>query len=181
MTEAFFHEQMSRLVGLRWVPQDMTTHWEGLRELPEAVLVAAVSVAGRTRVDFPTPHELRQDADVGRRATTALEEVDRTTVLAQPYTVTIPHTKTSVRITKEWTYCCDECRDTGWREWWCGKTPDSWPSPSWRRARACVKRHDHDPHHWVEHCPCATSNTALIRKRANEEQYASKRLGKHGT
>jgi len=175
MTETFFNEQMSRLVGLRFVPRDMTTHWEGLRELPEDVLVAAVSMAGRTRVDFPTPHELRQDADAGR-TTTTLEEPDRTTALEQPYTVTIPDSNTSVIVDREWTYCCDECSDSGWRHWWCGPPPNL--SPPWQLERSCDRNRDHAPHAWIGHCACSASNSALVRKRTNQAQYAVKRLEK---
>jgi hypothetical protein len=79
MTETFFNQQMSRLIGLRFVPGDMTTHWEALQDLPEEVLSRAVAHAGRTRVDFPTPYQLRQDADMSGTAT-FVSESDRSVV-----------------------------------------------------------------------------------------------------
>ena len=62
----WFREQMTRLMGLKFAPADLTTHWEALSDVPEPVLAAAVSRAQRSRVDFPTPIELRQDADAVR-------------------------------------------------------------------------------------------------------------------
>ena len=168
MTETFFNEQMSRLIGLRFVPGDMTTHWEALHDLPEEVLATAVGLAGRTRVDFPTPYQLRQDADLGRTATVA-PEPDRTVPLDEPFTVTIPHTQSTVRITREWTYCCDDCSDGGWRSLWCGDPAQKKP---WHLDRACDIPRSHPPHEWVEPCACYATNPALLRKRAAQQQYA---------
>jgi hypothetical protein len=183
MTQEFFHAQMARLVGLRWVPRDMTTHWEALRTLPDAVLDAAVAVAGRTRVDFPTPHELRQDADSVRTAIDVPDDPDRSTALDQPYTVILPHSDTPIRISREWSYHCDYCSDIGWRRWWCGdppmplrlvtSDPVALPVPS---GRACDRYHPHGSHEWVAPCECAEHNPALIRKRHNQERYAARQL-----
>jgi hypothetical protein len=176
MTDAFFREQMSRLVGLRFVPADMTTHWEALHDLPEAVLVAAVSRAGRTRVDFPTPHELREDAD-RTGVTPAPPMLDQTTVLDQPYTILIPHTHTHVQVTTQWTYCCDHCSDSGWRQWWCG---DGNPDTIFHDEQSCDRVSPHDGHEWVGPCACLSTNQAIARKRAIHRQYAE-RLEARGT
>jgi hypothetical protein len=168
MTETFFNEQMSRLIGLRFVPSDMVTHWEALHDLPEDVLTNAVSLAGRTRVDFPTPHQLRQDADMGRTVTVA-HEPDRAVTLDQPFTVTIPQTQSSVHITREWTYYCEYCSDGGWRSLWCGDPTQKKP---WHLDCACNIPRTHPPHEWVEQCVCYSSNPALLRKRVAQQHYA---------
>jgi len=168
MTEAFFYAQMARLIGLKFVPGDMTTHWEALREMPDEVLIAAVTVAGRTRVEFPTPHELRQDADMGRSRVLS-EEEDRSVLLESPYVVEVPQTTARVRIAREWVYYCEHCSDSGWRSWWCGVETHRKP---WQRAALCALHRTHDAHEWVEHCPCYDSNPALVRKRAAVVQYA---------
>jgi hypothetical protein len=169
MTDTFFNEQMSRLIGLRFVPGDMTTHWEALRDLPEDVLANAVSLAGRTRVDFPTPYQLRQDADLGHTVTVA-PEPDRAMTLDEPFTITLPHTQSTVRITQEWTYYCEHCSDGGWRSLWCGDPAQKKP---WQKMGACDTPQPHVPHEWVEHCVCYTSNPALLRKRAAQQRYAA--------
>ena len=168
MTEAFFYAQMARLVGLKFVPGDMTTHWEALREMPDEALIAAVTLAGRTRVEFPTPHELRQDADMGRIRVLS-EEEDRSVLLEMPYVVEVPQTTARVRIEREWVYYCEHCSDSGWRSWWCGVETHRKP---WQRAALCALHRTHDAHEWVEHCPCYDSNPALVRKRAAVVQYA---------
>jgi hypothetical protein len=168
MTETFFNEQMSRLIGLRFVPGDMTTHWEALHDLPEDILATAVGLAGRTRVDFPTPHQLRQDADMGRTVTVA-HEPDRAVTLDEPFTVIVPHTQSTVRITREWTYYCEHCSDGGWRSWWCGDPAQKKP---WQATCACDTPQPHTPHEWVEHCVCYATNPALLRKRTAQQRYA---------
>jgi|TARA_R110000824_G_scaffold100768_1_gene239465 hypothetical protein len=168
MTETFFKEQMSRLIGLRFVPGDMTTHWEALQDLPDDVLANAVGLAGRTRVDFPTPHQLRQDADLGRTVTVS-QEIDRSAILDEPFNVVVPQTHSSIRITREWTYYCDHCSDSGWRSWWCGEPVQKNP---WQSSQPCDSTRDHASHEWVEHCVCYSSNPALLRKRTAQQQYA---------
>ena len=174
MTEPFFYAQMARLVGLKFVPGDMTTHWEALRDLPDEVLTAAVTVAGRTRVEFPTPHELRQDADMGRIRVLA-EEEDRSVLLEMPYVVEVPYATAPVRIQREWIYYCERCRDTGQESFWCGVETHRKP---WHRAALCGLHRAHNAHEWVEHCPCYDSNPALIRKRAAVVQYAVAKTAK---
>jgi hypothetical protein len=174
VTEAFFNRQMSRLIGLRFVPADMTTHWEALCDLPEEVLSQAVSLAGRTRVDFPTPHQLRQDADMGRTVTLT-NEPDRSAALDEPFSVTVPHTHSSLHITREWAYYCDHCSDSGWRSWWCGEAAGKKP---WQSVWSCDTPREHGDHEWVEHCVCYTSNPDLLRKRAAQQQYAARDASK---
>jgi hypothetical protein len=177
MTDAFFHTQMARLIGLKFVPGDMTTHWEALQDLPEEVLIDAVSRAGRTRVDFPTPHELRQDADMGRTITLP-EEEDRTVALDEPYTVYVPHSPAPLHIRREWTYYCTHCSDSGWRSSWCGEQTFKKP---WQESELCGLYREHAAHEWVIHCLCYTSNPALVRKRSAQQQYAVTRTAKGKT
>jgi|TARA_R110001583_G_scaffold5456_7_gene29230 hypothetical protein len=169
MTSEFFHDQMARLIGLRFVPSDMTTHWEALRDLPDDVLTAAVTRAGRTRVEFPTPYELRQDAD--RIRTDTPPPPDESTALEEPYTIVIPQSNTSVLVTHEHTYHCEDCRDTGWYDRWCG---DVALKPPWMSVQVCKRYDGHAAHGWMEPCVCASHNPALIRKQTNQQQYAEK-------
>ena len=157
MTDAFFREQMSRLVGLGFVPGDMT-----------------VSRAGRTRVDFPTPLELREDADRAG-VSSSPPTVDQMTQLAEPYTLIIPHTSTTVRVTKQWTYCCDHCSDSGWRSWWCG---DGEVNTIFHDEQACDRPQPHTGHEWVGPCACVSTNPALARKRDAQRQYAERRAAR---
>jgi hypothetical protein len=174
VTEDFFGEQMARLCGLRFVPPDLVTHWEALHDLPDEVLAGAVSLAGRTRVDFPTPVQLRQDADKGRRPWTHDDTTDHSTLLPEPYTVVVPHTNTAILVTREWRYHCDDCSDGGWRSRWCGDPTHQQP---WHRAGPCAGRGDHPAHEWVERCPCAETNPALVKKRALGQKYAEPEKG----
>tara|TARA_R110002110_G_scaffold250425_1_gene466535 strand:+ start:888 stop:1418 length:531 start_codon:yes stop_codon:yes gene_type:complete len=170
MTSEFFHDQMSRMVGLKFVPGDMTTHWEALRDLPEDVLREAVTRSGRTRVEFPTPFELRQDADrIRTNPPPALP--DESKALEEPYTIHLGKSKKSVRVTREHVYHCAECRDSGWRGWWCG---DVAHKPPWCAIRTCGRHDGHGAHDWTEPCVCATHNPVLLRKQANQHHYAEK-------
>jgi hypothetical protein len=66
VTRDLFAAQMRRMNGLRFAPADLSTHWAGLGDLPLDVLTRAVERSIRTRSDFPTPVEVRQDADLSR-------------------------------------------------------------------------------------------------------------------
>jgi hypothetical protein len=172
MTWPDFSAQMHRLAGLRFAPTDLTTHWEGLRGVPLPVLTAAVSLAQKTRSAFPTPVELREDADrvahtVVVRAPEATREVD----LEQPFTITVPQAGVVVSVTREWRYHCETCADSGWASVWCGDGPS--PKP-WHTLVTCARRHPHDPHGFVRACVCWETNPALVRRRAAQQQYAEK-------
>lgn len=175
MTWEFFETQMQRLRGLRFVPADMTTHWEALSELPESALEAAVSRAQRTRVDFPTPVELRQDADQAAPMQ-AEPEPDRSGALSEPRAIVVGNDASDVHltlpVTRTWTYYCDVCGDSGWRGLWCGGDPKP---KSWLEHRTCGRRDSrHLPHEWVEPCPCAEWNPAIKRRKEAEGKYAAK-------
>lgn len=173
MTVAFFREQMTRLMGLRFAPADFDTHWEALHELPPDVLEAAVTRAQRTRVEFPTPVELRMDADIARpRAVAVLDAPERETPLEQPYAIPFPQAGKSIPVQRIWKYYCEACSDLGWQSVWCGdpKNPSRKP---WQEPRTCDRRGEHAPHEWVRHCGCFDTNPALVRKREANARYAA--------
>jgi hypothetical protein len=66
MTREVFNAQLKRLIGLKFAPASLDTHWEALHELPEAELEAAVSIAVKACDDFPSPAELRRLTRAGR-------------------------------------------------------------------------------------------------------------------
>lgn len=59
----WFTAQMGRMADLRNPPSSLHMHWEGLQTIPVADLDRAVTKAIQTRSWFPSPVELRQDAD----------------------------------------------------------------------------------------------------------------------
>jgi hypothetical protein len=175
VTLEFFKEQMHRMVGLRFAPADYDTHWEGLRELPDAVLEAAVGRAVKTRADFPTPWELRQDADqvAGRVRTMEPDDDQRRTPLVEPFEIVYPLGGAPIPVRETWSYYCETCSDGGFESVWCGdiKAPSRAP---WMYPRTCERRKAHAPHEWVRQCACWDTNPALIRKRENQRKYAEK-------
>lgn len=176
MTDAFFREQMARLAGLRFVPAELTTHWEALYDLPEDALEAAVSRAQRTRVDFPTPIELRQDADQATARPSAIDpdpgrgsDHEPRTIIAKIDDLAERH----FRITREWKYYDDACSDTGWVSVFCGSEAHPQRKPWWA-VRTCDRRGDHAPHEWVFQCSCAEWNPAIKRRKERDGKYAEK-------
>lgn len=175
MTQAFFEEQMHRLSGLRFRPADLDTHWEGLQEIPDEVLTAAIDRAIKTRVEFPTPYELRQDADqvAGHVRRIDAESDARAVPLEQPHVIPFPQAGKTIRVEAEWKYYCEVCSDSGWESVWCGDIKATSRHP-WQEPRTCERRGAHDSHEWVRQCRCWESNPALIRKRENQRKYAEK-------
>lgn len=176
MTSAFFQQQMARLSGLRFRPADLETHWEGLHELPDDVLSAAVDRAIKTRAEFPTPVELRQDADQVAhlvRRTIEIDPDERATPLSEAKVFPFPQGGQTIRVQAEWSYYCDVCSDSGWESVWCGdpKAPSRKP---WHEVRTCERRGAHGAHEWVRQCRCFEGNPALVRKRENAKKYAEK-------
>lgn len=55
----WFKAQMKRLLGLKFAPTDLSTHWEALSDLTEAELEDAVACAQRECDEFPSPRKLR--------------------------------------------------------------------------------------------------------------------------
>lgn len=171
VTRAWFDGQMSRLLGLKFMPGDMTTHWEALREIPDDVLEAAVTRSQRTRVEFPTPVELRQDADlIVRLPTDERDDPARRTPLAEPKSFFYPQIAQTIQVREEWQYDCDACSDSGWLSCWCG--PFTSQRKPWQEPRTCDRKAQHGSHEWVRPCACSATNPTLIRKREAQRKYA---------
>jgi hypothetical protein len=172
MTPAF-KAQMNRLVGLKFPPADLHTHWEALRDMPEALLAAAVEKAQRGSDEFPSPKMLKMYADQLRSQVMPLPATeDRGTDLVEPLTATLPTGKV-LPFKREWKYYCEDCSDTGWKTWWCG--PGQSIASPWASSSVCQRTNEHGPHEWVGRCACAGSNPAVKRKRESELQMATKR------
>lgn len=173
MSPAFFAEQMARLNGLHYRPTDLDTHWEGLQTLPEDVLTAAIGRAIVTRADFPSPVELREDADQVASSlpirTPELE--DRSVPFTAPHVISFPQGGQSIRVEAEWRYYCEDCSDLGWRSVWCGDIQAPSRKP-WQYPATCERRGAHSDHEWVCQCQCWDWNRALIRKRELAKKYA---------
>lgn len=174
MTRAVFAAQMARLNGLRFVPADMTTHWEALQDLPLDIIERAVTWAQRTRVEFPTPVDLLRDADTAQTATrTPWADEDRRTPLAAETVVGRLPNGTVIRATHEWRYDCDVCGDGGWEACWCGGDT---PAAPWQALAACGRfrcaRDEARPHEWVRRCQCASHNPTIQRRMTRAATYA---------
>lgn len=186
MTLDYFEAQMGRLSGLRFPPVDLTTHWEALRDLPADVLSAAVGHAQRTRVEFPTPVELRRDADAVRPRHDGPGE-DRYVELPAPVAFTVPTLADGTRIKpivvdREWKFYCDDCHDSGRVSLWCGGRNRA----PWMIERTCESRkcerirtgHADYGHEWVTACMCVDSNPEIRRRKDRDAQYAAAHTGK---
>lgn len=168
----FFNEQMDRLRGLRFVPSSLETHWEALQQLPEVVLEAAVTRAQRTRVEFPTPVDLRRDADDVAPQVQHLEPLpDQSEDLPEPVDLgTLPDGTRLKPATRLWRYYCDRCSDLGQASWWCGDEHSR--RQPWIPFGRCPRRGEHGAHEWTTECACAASNPAVLRKREQQVKYA---------
>lgn len=169
MTFDEFEVHMVRLQGLRFAPATLRTHWEALGDIPDAVLTSAITRAQRTRAYFPTPVELRQDANAEAVRHRPPEE-DRGEDLPTPVQLGTLPTGTPIVQTRVWRYYHEDCSDTGTESLWCGE-----PGPTrkpWQTLQNCERTKPHDPHEWVRRCTCWESNPALVNKRERERQYA---------
>lgn len=172
MTQTFFERQMERLMGLRFPPASLETHWEALSDLPDAILEAAVARAQRTRSDFPAPLELRQDADaVAHQVRTAEPEAPRGVELEQPVEFQIPHVDHPLRVTREWRYDCDVCSDLGMRTFWCGSGTER--RQPWLYLERCERRGEHGQHEWTRRCECYNTNPSVQRRIEGQAKYAA--------
>lgn len=167
---------MGRLIGLRFPPADLTTHWEDLQTLPESVLEAAIARARRSRNDFPTPYELRQDADAESGITRAALEEDRGEDLPSPIVVGALPTGTPIMQTRLWRYYHEDCGDSGTESLWCGE-PNPQRKP-WQGLQHCGRSAPHEAHEWVRKCTCWESNPALVKKRERQQKFAEATKGR---
>jgi hypothetical protein len=167
----WFREQMTRLAGLKFPPAEMLTHWEALADVPSVVLDAAITRAQKTRVEFPSPAELREDCDaVAHQARPAVPEPDRGRDLAEPITVGTLPSGWPIIVHRIWKYYHEPCGDGGMEALWCGDvTPLRKP---WHALESCGREQEHAPHEWVRRCTCWDSNPALQRKRDREQRFS---------
>lgn len=170
MTFDEFEDEMARLNGLRYKPSDLRTHWEALQDVPIEMLRAAISRAQKTRTDFPTPFELRQDADaVAHHVRRPEPEPDRSTALPEPVTIPITEGVAPLRIDREWRYDCQVCSDSGMRTFWCG---DGRRQP-WLMFERCERSQAHSSHEWVRRCECYDTNPTIRRRHEAQARYAA--------
>ena len=169
-----FAAQMKRLLGLKFAPSNLTTHWEALSDIPDDLLAEAVTRAAKDCIDFPAPKELRSFADqVRARASAVAVEEDRGVELIAPVVLGTLPTGTVIKAKREWRYYCEDCSDSGWRSIWCGerfvmledgKTKRELAMP-WMESGHCGRRGEHGAHEFVAPCPCASSNPDIVRRK----------------
>lgn len=166
---AWFIAQMRRLLGLKFAPASMDTHWEALQHVEEPVIDAALTEGVREWGEFPSPQQILGVAERirGRVIRIPDEDPSRETVLEQPIAYQVPHVATPLPVTREWRYYCEDCSDCGWRSVWCGPLTDAKP---WQESGHCGKRGEHPPHEFVVMCPCASSNPDIRRKQERARQ-----------
>lgn len=166
-----FRDQMKRLMGLKFAPADLSTHWGALADLSHAELDAAVSRAQRECDEFPSPRLLRTFVDEYRSRPEIAEEDDSRAAAIPPRTIEMPD-GSRLTFTREWKCYCDQCGDTGVRAFWCGDRPSA--QQPWIPVARCERRRHHGAHEWVEACPCADSNPDVQRRRARAQQVVRK-------
>ena len=172
-----FRGQMRRLMGLRFAPTDLQTHWEALSDVPDGILAEAVSRAQKTRAEFPSPVELRQDCDAVAHLVRVTQDEDRGVDLEQPVTLgALPDGTPLPPVKRLWKYYCEDCEDSGMRSFWCGVAVEHVTKP-WQIRMACERIKEHGAHEFVARCACWDTNQALIRKREAQRQYSEKKAG----
>lgn len=179
----WFERVMGLMIGLKFVPGSMDTHWVALKDVPENVLREAAKRAARTRNEFPSPYELRLDCDVVKSHLQARRpQVTRETELAKPieWPKSLSTRLTAIGIKlptvrREWRYYCDDCSDSGWMEHWCGDG-----EPPHLERNDCARISDHVPHSWVQACPCAPRNPEIQRRVLAQARYAEQRAEQGG-
>ena len=150
MTSDRFVELMRRLEGLPFAPKDYGTHWLGLQDMPEDVLSAAIARSARTREQFPSPAEIREDADAVRSQWVPGPEPEGEP-LPEPVDIgVLPDGTRLPRARSVYRFRCEICADSGWK-------------PVGDDGRT------------VTRCPCWQTNPVLIRARDRQRKYAEAR------
>lgn len=172
MTARAFKVQMDRLMGLKFAPAKLDTHWEALSDLSDVELDAAVSRAAKECDEFPSPKMLRVFVDEHRAQVTIPEQdQSRWEALQRARSVKLPD-GTVLKFTREWRCYCNECGDTGLRSFWCGTEPSK--TAPWLPVYRCERAREHYAHEWVQACPCAETNPDVQRKKAQAQQVIRK-------
>lgn len=185
MTPEFFEKQMERLMGMKFPPATLATHWEVVRDLEDNVLVAAVSKARDEGTEFPSPRMLKIHAESVRARIVPIPEEPMGEILPEPVELGKLPTGRPLRAYREWKYYCEDCRDTGTRSLWClghdaeslvnGKPRHELSRPKWLASSDCGRHRQHYAHEFVIPCPCASTNPDVLRKA---ERY--RQGGRHG-
>ena len=174
---AVFRSQMRRLLGLKFAPSDLTTHWEALQDMPDDLLDAAVTRAQQVSDEFPSPKMLRLYADQMRgRVVPLVQPEDRTETLDEPVAHELPTGKV-LGFKRLWRYYCDDCSDCGWAQFWCcGYAPSDEQFVVAVRHdrtifdRACERTAPHGAHVWVAECSCVSTNPEVQRRRERDRR-----------
>jgi hypothetical protein len=181
MTREDFDLQMGRMLSLKAMPGDTDEYFAALVDIPDEVLVAAVSHALKTRTWFPVAAELRADADAVVRRQGAEPQPFRLADVQNARQVYIKNPfggrDLALTVTKDWRHDCDVCEDTGWAQRFCGMSAPGHLPETIRRF--CERRIPHAPHAWVERCACFKTNPTIQRRQAAQQRYsqAPERVG----
>jgi hypothetical protein len=174
MTRVWFDSQMERMLSLKAMPGDTDEYFAALSDIPDEVLMAAVSHALKTRTWFPVAAELRADADAVVRHREVEPEQFKLVDVKHARQVYIPNPfggrGLTVVVTKEWRHDCDVCEDTGWAPRVCGMSAPEYLPEAIRRF--CERRIPHGPHAWVERCACLKTNPTIQRRQAAQQRYS---------
>lgn len=175
MTREQFDVHLGRLIVLKGWPDDSAEWFTALSDIPEDVLGEAVTHALKTRIWFPAPAEVRADCDAvwRSRPVTNLPQPQVEELLEGGREVTFPNpfggSPLKLKITREWRYDCDSCRDTGWVTKWCGEGRSRFPNVA---STQCGRRIEHGPHEFVERCQCLEWNPTLRRHRDAGQKFS---------
>jgi hypothetical protein len=166
--------QFQRLVVLKGMPGDTEAYWDALQDMPLDVLTAAVGHSLKTRAWWPTPAEIRLDADAARPQRPIYEPP---TSYRVPLDGAVKHIIANpfggqpieVFVTQDLYRHCEACEDSGWMKCWCGEAENvRWP---WMVRRHCGRREEHGSHDWATRCVCEETNPVIIRRK---EMHAAK-------
>lgn len=163
MIPAVCEQQLARLSVLRGIPEDVVEYFAALEDVPDDLFTRAVTHAVKTRQWFPTPAELRADCDAVNEASVGLLEPKVEELVGGGREVEFKNPlggpSLHLRITRDWKFNCDVCRDTGWK-------PHACP------AEPCGRRFQHAAHEWVTRCECVPTNPTIQRHRAATSKFA---------
>lgn len=164
MTPDHCDVEIGRLRGvLRGMPTDIVEYFAALEDVPDPLFTKAITHALKTRNWFPTPAELRADCDAVNVATPTLVEPQVEELVGGGRDVIFPNPlggkPLHLRITRDWKFDCDDCRDTGWK-------------PSRCPSQPCGRRFTHAEHEWVDRCACVATNPTITRHRAATAKFA---------
>jgi len=181
MLRTEFERELGRLACLRFPPIDLDGHYAGLKDIPLADFQRAVTLALKSRSEFPTVAELLNDADASNRKPSTVIPFPQSVELETPIKVKLPWTytdkerkafqkthgrepNTHLSITHERAPSdCEACNDSGWEEFQC---------PGDHRCGMSSCATTKYQHGYAKKCACWDTNPVLIREREQKRQYA---------